>query len=121
MITEIPKKRKCGTDVDRWIAEGSYGVGSRGTGLGCLIFILHVVSDYFKRRQEMEPKIQRLEEAKEKLQAEIQNSKGARSEQRGELSPLRQELTHLEQESREIQQQIPGKRPRKKPAGEKDG
>lgn len=89
--------------------------------LGCLIFILHMVSDYFKRRQEMEPKIQRLEEAKEKLQAEIQNSKGALDEQRGELSPLRQELTQLEQEAREIQQQIPGKRPRKKPAGEKDG
>lgn len=89
--------------------------------LGCLIFILHMVSDYFKRRQEMEPKLKRLEEAKEKLQAQIRNSEGALDEQRGQLHPLREELTQLEREARELQQQVPAKRPRQKPAEEKDG
>lgn len=89
--------------------------------LGCLIFVLHMVSDYFRRRQELEPKLRRLEQAREKLQAEIENSKGALDEQRGQLSPLRQELTQLEQEARELQQQVPAKRPRQKPAEGKDG
>jgi chromosome segregation ATPase len=80
--------------------------------LGCLVFILHMLSDYFKRRQELEPKIRRLEEAREKLQAEIQNSKGALDEQRGQLSPLREELTQLEREALELQQQTPAKKPR---------
>ena len=89
--------------------------------LGCLVFILHMVSDYFKSRQELEPKIRRLEEAREKLQGEIQNSKGALDEERGQLFPLREELTQLEQEARQMQQQAPAKKPRQKPAGEQDG
>lgn len=88
--------------------------------LGCLVFILHMVSDYFKRRQELEPKIRRLGEAKEKLQAEIRDSKGTLDEQRGKLFPLREELTQLEQEARQMQQQVPAKRPRQKP-GAADG
>ena len=89
--------------------------------LGCLVFILHMVSDFYRRRQEMEPKIRRLEEAKGKLQAEIQNSKGTLDEQRDKLFPLREELTQLEREARQLQQQAPAKKPRQKPAGEKDG
>lgn len=89
--------------------------------IGCLVFILHMVSDYFKRRQELEPKIRRLEEARGKLQAEIQDSKGALDKQRGQLFPLREELTQLEREARELQQQAPAKKPRQKPAEGKDG
>ena len=89
--------------------------------IGCLVFILHMVSDYFKRRQELEPKIRRLEEARGKLQAEIQDSKGALDKQRGQFFPLREELTQLEREARELQQQAPVKKPRQKPAEGKDG
>jgi predicted nucleic acid-binding Zn-ribbon protein len=84
--------------------------------LGCLVFILHMLSDYYKRRQELEPKIRRLEEAKGKLQAEIQNSKGALDEQRGKLFPLREELNQMEREARQLQEQAPAKRPRQKGA-----
>lgn len=83
--------------------------------LGCLVFILHMVSDYCKRRQELEPKIQRLDEAKGKLQQEINNTRGALEEQRGQLYPLREQLSNLEQESRQLQQQAPARKPRSKP------
>ncbi|MCC7261650.1 MAG: hypothetical protein IT369_03915 [Candidatus Latescibacteria bacterium] len=85
--------------------------------LGCLVFILHMVSDYYKRRQELEPKIQRLDEAKGKLQQEITSTRGVLEEQRGQLYPLREQVTNLEQESRHLQQQVPAKKPRTKPGG----
>ena len=86
--------------------------------LGCLIFIAHMLSDYLKRKRDLEPKLRRLDEAKEKLQAQIQASKGTLDEQRGQLLPLRDELSQIEQEARAMQQQPPGKGPRKKPAAD---
>lgn len=85
--------------------------------LGCLVFILHMVSDYYQRRQELEPKLQRLDEAKEKLQREIDQTRGALDEQRGQLHPLREQLSSLEQEARQLQQQVPAKKPRPRSGG----
>ena len=84
--------------------------------LGCMIFIAHMLSDFLKRKQELEPKLRRLDEAKEKLQAQIQASKGTLDEQRGQLTPLRDELSQIEQEARALQQQPIAKKPRPKPA-----
>ncbi len=88
--------------------------------LGCLLFILHMLSDYYKRRQDLEPKIRRLEEAKSKLQHEVGNARGALEEQRGKLSPMREEVSQMEEEARHLQQQVPARKPRTKP-GAADG
>jgi len=80
--------------------------------LGCLLFILHMLSDYFKRRQELEPKIQRLDQAKGKLQREIEGAQRGLEEERDRLSPLRQEVSQLEEEARQLQQQPLPRKPR---------
>ena len=86
--------------------------------LGCMIFIAHMLSEYLKRKQELEPKLRRLDEAKEKLQVQIRASKDTLDEQRGQLSPLRDELSQIEQEARNLQQHPSQKKPRQKPAAE---
>lgn len=84
---------------------------------GCLLFALHIGVDYLRRRRAIAPKIQRLEAAREELQAKIQASKGELDERRGQLSPLKEELDQLERESQELQQQLQQERTRRKPDG----
>ncbi len=85
--------------------------------VGCLLFAAHAVAEYLRRRRALAPKIQRLEETRETLQAEVQASKNELDERRGKLPPLKEELHQLENESRELQQQLQQERARQKPGG----
>ena len=84
-------------------------------GVGCVFFAFQVVVDYIRYRRVIQPKIARLEAAKEQLRAKIETTKAGLGESQGELDPIKDEVGKMEQEYLDLQQQIDDERSKQRP------
>jgi len=81
--------------------------------IGCAFFAFQIVMDFVKFKAVVHPRIQRLESAKEELQARIDTSKGELAESEEKLGPAKEEIERLEQEYQDLQTQIGEERERR--------
>ena len=84
-------------------------------GVGCVFFAFQVVVDYVRYRRVIQPRIAKLEAAKEELSAKIEATKEGLGESQGQLDPIKDEVGKLEQEYLDLQQQIDDERSKQRP------
>ena len=78
--------------------------------IGCAFFAVQIVMDYIKYKAVINPRIERLESAREELQARIDSSKGELAASEEKLGPAKEEIERLEQEYQDLQAQIRAER-----------
>ena len=74
--------------------------------IGCGFFAVQIVMDYIKYKAVINPRIERLESAREELQARIDSSKSELAVSEEKLGPAKEEIEKLEQEYQDLQTQI---------------
>ena len=74
--------------------------------IGCAFFAVQIVMDFIKYKAYINPRIERLESAREELQARIDSSKGELAASEEKLGPAKEEIERLEQEYQDLQAQI---------------
>lgn len=78
--------------------------------IGCAFFAVQIVMDYIKYKAVINPRIERLESAREELQARIDSSKSELAVSEEKLGPAKEEIEKLEQEYQDLQTQIRAER-----------
>ena len=82
--------------------------------IGCAFFAVQIVMDYIKYRAVINPRIERLESAREELQARIDSSKSELAVSEEKLGPAKEEIEKLEQEYQNLQTQIRAEREKRR-------
>ncbi|MFH1569882.1 MAG: hypothetical protein ABIL09_17955 [Gemmatimonadota bacterium] len=75
-------------------------------GIGCVFFALQVVVDYVRYKRAVEPRLERLADAKETLKTRIASAERELEETRGAIDPAKAEVARLEREYKEVHSQI---------------
>ena len=82
--------------------------------IGCAFFAVQIVMDYIKYKAVINPRIERLESAREELQARIDLSKSELAVSEEKLGPAKEEIEKLEQEYQNLQTQIRAEREKRR-------
>ena len=75
-------------------------------GVGCVFFAAQVVVDFIKYRKAIEPKMERLKEAKAELQSKIATTEAELEKTRSDLEPSKADVDRLEKEYDEVQREV---------------